>query len=72
MRKKFSRWRLLPMFLYAVFGWLQDSFTGIEQGSAYNLSVGLLKGFEQVGVGRTPTIILNVLAKFSSARKHAC
>ena len=56
------------MFLCAVFGWFQDSFIGIEQDPAYNLSAGYLKGAEQAGVGAR--LMLNVMIKFSSARKH--
>ena len=55
-------------FLHAVFGWLQDSFTVIERGSAYNLSAGYLKGAEQAGAGAT--LMLNVKAKFNNARKQ--
>ena len=51
-----------------MFGWFEDSFTVIEQGSAYNLSAGYLKGAEQAGAGAV--LMLNVKAKFSNARKQ--
>ena len=53
---------------YAVFGWYQDSFVGIEQESPYNLSVGYLKGAEQAGA--SARLMLNVLTKFMNARKQ--
>lgn len=56
------------MFLCAVFGWFQDSFFGIEQDSAYNLSAGYLKGAEQAGADAR--LMLNVRTKFRSARKN--
>ena len=55
------------MFLHAVFSWFQDSFVGIEQESAYNLSAGYIKGAEQAGAGAA--LMLNVMTKFSNARK---
>ena len=45
--------------LSTVFGWFQNSFNGVEQDSAYSLSVGYLKGAEQAGV--SSTLILNVM-----------
>ena len=51
---------------YAVFGWFQDSFAGIERKSPYNLSVGYLKGAEQVD--SSAALILNVIMK--SKRKQ--
>ena len=51
--------------MLVVFGWLQDSFTGTEQDSAYGLSAGYLKGAEQAGAGAI--LMLNVMTKFSSA-----
>ena len=56
------------MFLHAVFGWFQDSFAGVEQESAYNLSVGYIKGAEEAGTGAK--LMLNIMAKFSNARKQ--
>ena len=50
-----------------MFGWFEDSFTVIEQGSVYNLSASYLKGAEQAGTGAT--LLLNVKAKFDNARK---
>ena len=52
----------------AVFGWFQDSFTGIERESPYNLSVGYLKGAEQADT--SAALILNVIMKFM--RKQPC
>ncbi len=39
-----------------MFGWLQDSFFGIERESAYNLSVGYIKGAEQAGADAALTL----------------
>ena len=50
-----------------VFGWLQDSFVGMEQESAYNLSAGYLKGAEQAGAGAR--ITLDVKIVFGNASK---
>ena len=55
---------------YAVFGWYQDSFAGIERESPYNLSVGYLKGAELAGTSAALT--LNVMTKFMNARKQPC
>jgi hypothetical protein len=54
------------IFLHTVFGWFQDSFVGIERESAYNLSVGYIKGAEQAGA----RLMLNVVTNFGTARKH--
>jgi hypothetical protein len=59
-----------------VFGWLQDSFFGIERESAYNLSVGYLKGAEQAGAS-TAALMLNVMTNFKvndqpAERKQPC
>ena len=56
------------MLLYTVFGWFQDSFIGLERDAAYNLSAGYLKGAEQAGAGTR--LMLNVMTKFSNARKQ--
>ena len=34
----------------SVYGWLQDSFTGVEQDSSYLLEVGYQKGAQQAGL----------------------
>ena len=34
------------MFVFAVFGWFQDSFVGPEQEIAHTLEAGYLKGAE--------------------------
>ena len=34
------------MFVFAVFGWFQDSFVGLEQELAHTLEAGYLKGAE--------------------------
>ena len=52
---------------YAVFGWFQDSFIGMEQEIAHRLSAGYLKGAEQAGAGAT--IMLNVMSIFGNACK---
>ena len=41
-----------------VFGFLQDSYSGIEQGPAHMVEVGYQKGAEQVGA----SLILNVVS----------
>ena len=38
------------MFVFAVFGWFQDSFVGLEQELAHTVVVGYLKGAEVAGV----------------------
>ena len=43
---------------YIVFGFLQDSFSGIEQGPGHMVEVGYQKGAEQAGVN----LILNVMS----------
>ena len=55
---------------YAVFGWFQDSFVGIERESPYNLSVGYLKGADQAGTSEE--LMLNVVMKLMNARKQPC
>ena len=61
---------MIPQKLFhcAVFGWLEDSFVGIEQESAYNISAGYLKGDEQVGAGAR--LMLNVMARFNDTSKQ--
>ena len=46
-----------------VFGWIQDSFNGMERESAYSLLAGYLKGGEQANV----PIIFNVNSKLGTA-----
>lgn len=53
------------MHNYAVFGWVQESLSEIEKDSPYNLTVGYLKGAEQVGVDAQLT--LNVMIRRGSA-----
>ena len=48
-----------------VFGWYQESFTGVEQESAYMLYAGYLKGRDQAGVA----IELRVTSKLDNASK---
>lgn len=40
----------------AVYGWLQNSFTGMEQTSSHTIQAGYIKGAEQAGVDLTLTI----------------
>ena len=44
-----------------MFGWSQESLSGAEKGSPYNLTVGYLKGAEQVGADAQLT--LNVVVR---------
>jgi hypothetical protein len=62
-------WTEIDLYLnpYAVLGWFQGSFVGIEQESAYNLLVGYLKGAEQAGA--SAALVLDVMTKFSNASK---
>ena len=54
------------MIIYdAVFGWVQASLSGIESDSPYNLTVGYLKGAEQVGADAQ--LMLNVIVRRESA-----
>lgn len=55
----------LILYHITVFGWLEDSFTGIEQVSAHMIHVGYLKGGEQAGV----EIFLEIMSQLDNASK---
>ena len=57
--------KLEPIIFVVVFGWLQDSFIGMEQGPAHMVHVGYLKGGQLAGV----EIILNVMSQLDNASK---
>ena len=39
--------------MIVVFGWLNDSFTGVEQEETHVIPIGYLKGADQVGFSVT-------------------
>ena len=41
---------MLSLINRAVYGWLQDSFVGVERGASYSVQMGYLKGAAQAGV----------------------
>ena len=47
-----------------MFGWIQTSLSGTEKDSPYSLTVGYLKGAEQVGADAELT--LNVMVRHGS------
>ena len=50
---------------FTVFGWLEDSFTGMEQESAHMIGVGYLKGWKEAGVD----IVLGIVGQLDNASK---
>ena len=55
------------MFYVTVFGWIEDSYTGMEWGSAHTLLAGYLKGGEQANI----LIVFDVISKVGTAREYA-
>jgi hypothetical protein len=53
--------------MITVFGWFEDSYTGMERESAHTLLAGYLKGGEQANV----PIIFDVISKLGTASKYS-
>ena len=58
--------------LSTVFGWFQNSFNGVEQDSAYSLSVGYLKGAEQAGVSSILNLNVMIMTTPGNASNFDC
>ena len=55
----------LSLINRAVYGWLQDSFVGVERGASYSVQMGYLKGAAQAGVD----LVFNVSRELGTAGK---
>ena len=56
---------MLSLINRAVYGWLQDSFVGVERGTSYSVQMGYLKGAAHAGVD----LVFNVSRKLGAAGK---
>ena len=53
---------MLPLYIYiAVFGWFNDSYTGMEQEDHHIVMAGFQKGAQKVG--RNLTFTINEIAR---------
>ena len=65
-RGHYKKWMCMCIYtIPVVFGWYQDSFTGVERDQAYMLQAGYQKGAEQADVD----ILLNVVSELDTASK---